>query len=154
MARGVGACFAEVEVDTWTGDWRYVNAAYCHDAGHVMNPLLANADQHGSLVQSMGMTTDAIPWDREFPGTLHYSVGYLSYRLPTIMEPPEQTNVFINSLEPRWFFGSKGFAETAIGAAPSAMANAIYNACGVRIREHPITKDKILAGLRAQGEIV
>ena len=35
MNRGMGACFAEVEVDTWTGDWRYVKAAYCHDAGHV-----------------------------------------------------------------------------------------------------------------------
>jgi CO/xanthine dehydrogenase Mo-binding subunit len=154
MNRGIGTCFAEVEVDTWTGDWRYVNAAYCQDSGNVMNPLLANADQHGSLIQSTGMATDGIPWDREFPGTFHYSVGYLSYRLPTIMEPPEQTNVFINSLEPRWFFGSKGFAETAIGAAPSALANAIYNACGVRIREHPITKDKILAGLRAKGGIV
>src|SRR5947207_7784254 len=45
--------------------------------------------------------------------------SYLSYRLPTIMEvPKEQTNVFINSLETRWFFGSKGFAETAIGAPP------------------------------------
>jgi CO/xanthine dehydrogenase Mo-binding subunit len=153
MSRGVGACFAEVEVDTWTGDWRYIRAAYCHDAGHVMNPLLANADQHGALVQNMGMTTDGVPWDREFPGTLHYSVGYLSYRIPTIMEPPEQTNVFINSQEPRWFFGVKGFAETAIGAAPGALANAIYNACGLRIREHPITKDKILAGLRAKGEI-
>jgi CO/xanthine dehydrogenase Mo-binding subunit len=154
LNRGIGTCFAEVEVDTWTGDWRYVRAAYCQDAGNVMNPMLANADQHGSLVQSTGMATDGIPWDREFPGTFHYSVGYLSFRLPTIMEPPEQTNVFINSLEPRWFFGSKGFAETAIGAAPSALANAIYNACGVRIREHPISKEKILAGLRAKGGIV
>lgn len=154
MNRGVGACFAEVEVDTWTGDWRYVNASYCNDAGNVMNPLLANADQHGSLAQSTSITTESIPWDREFPGTRHYSVGYLSYRVPTIMEPPEQVNVFINSLEPRWFFGSKGFAETALGAAPGAFANAIYNACGVRIREHPITKDKILAALRAKGEIV
>ena len=153
MNRGIGTCFAEVEVDTWTGDWRYIRAAYCNDAGHLMNPLLASADQNGSLVQSTSITTDGIPWDREFPGTLHYSVGYLSYRIPTIMEPPEQTNVLINSLEPRWFFGSKGFAETAIGAAPGALANAIYNACGVRIREHPITKDKILAGLRAKGEI-
>jgi len=153
MNRGVGACFAEVEVDTWTGDWRYVRAVYCHDAGNVMNPLLANADMHGSLVQSTGIATDAIPWDREFPGTRHYSVGYLSYRLPTIMDVPEQTNVFINSLEPRWFFGAKGFAETAIGAPPGALANAIYNACGVRIREHPISKDAILAGLRAKGEI-
>jgi CO/xanthine dehydrogenase Mo-binding subunit len=153
MNRGVGACFAEVEVDTWTGDWRFVRAVYCHDAGNVMNPLLANADMDGSLVQSTAIATDAIPWDREFPGTRHYSVGFLSYRLPTIMEVPEQTNVFINSLEPRWYFGAKGFAETAIGAPPGALANAIYNACGVRIREHPISKDTILAGLRAKGEI-
>ncbi len=151
MNRGIGCCFAEVEVDTWTGDYRYVRAAYCHCAGHVNNPLLANGDMHGSLIQSTQMATDAIPWDREFPGNRHYSVGYLSYRLPTIMEPPDTTNVFINSWEPRWFFGSKGFAETAIGAPPGALANAIYNACGVRIREHPITKEGIMAGLKAKG---
>ena len=154
MNRGVGACFFEVEVDTWTGDFRIVKASYAHDAGHVMNPILANADQDGSLLQSVGETTECIPWDKEFPGDRHYSVGYLSYRIPTIMESPEQTNIFINSLEPRWFFGSKGFAETSIGCPPGALANAIYNACGVRIREHPITKDKILAALRAKGEIV
>ena len=149
MNRGVGACFAEVEVDTYTGNWRFVRAAYCHDSGKLINPLLAEGDMNGSLVQSMGVTTDAVPWDREFPGTQHYAVGYLSYRLPTIMDVPDTTNVFVNSLEPRWFFGSKGFAETAIGAPPGALANAIYNACGVRIREHPITREKIMAGLKA-----
>ena len=105
----------------------------------------------GSLMQSTSVTTDAITWDREFPGTRHYSVGFLSYRMPTIMDIPEQTQVFVNSLEPRWFFGTKGFAETAIGAPPGALANAIYNACGVRIREHPITRDKIMAGLKAKS---
>jgi xanthine dehydrogenase YagR molybdenum-binding subunit len=149
LNRGVGACFAEVEVDTWTGDWRFVRSAYCHDSGNIVNPLLSEGDMNGSLVQSMQVATEAVPWDREFPGTTHYSVGFLSYRLPTIMDIPEQTNVFINSLEPRWFFGCKGFAETAIGAPPGALANAIYNACGVRIREHPISKDKIMAGLQA-----
>ena len=149
MNRGVGACFAEVEVDTYTGNWRFLRAAYCQDSGKLINPLLAEGDMNGSLTQSLGVTTDAIPWDREFPGTQHYSVGYLSYRLPTIMEVPDQTNIFVNSLEPRWFFGCKGFAETAIGAPPGALANAIYNACGVRIREHPITREKIMAGLKA-----
>ena len=153
MNRGIGACFAEVEVDTWTGNWRFVRAAYCHDTGNVINPLLAEADMNGSLVQSTQVATEAIPWDREFPGTRHFSVGYLSYRLPTIMDVPEQTQVFVNSLEPRWFFGTKGFAETAIGAPPGALANAIYNACGVRIREHPITREKIMAGLKAKGGI-
>jgi CO/xanthine dehydrogenase Mo-binding subunit len=150
MTKGVGACFVEVEVDTWTGDWRFLRTVYSHDVGLVVNPLVSEADMHGSLVQSIQMTTDSIPWDREFPGTRHYSVGYLSYRLPTIMDvPPEQTNIFIDSLEPRWFFGTKSFSETAIGSVPSAIANAIYNACGVRIREHPITRDKIMAGLKA-----
>jgi CO/xanthine dehydrogenase Mo-binding subunit len=148
--KGVGACFVEVEVDTWTGDWRFVRAVYPHDTGLVVNPLVAEADMVGSLVESAQVTTDAIPWDREFPGTQHYSVGYLSYRLPTIMDVPRQTQVYIDSLEPRWFFGVKSFSETSIGAVPGALANAIYNACGVRIREHPITREKILAGLRSK----
>ena len=151
LNRGIGACFAEVEVDTWTGDWRFVRAAYCHDSGLVINPLLGEADMAGSLTQATQLATEAMPWDREFPGTRHYSVGYLSYRLPTIMDIPEVTNVFINSLEPRWFFGAKGFAETAIGAPPGAIANAIYNACGVRLRDHPITREKIMAGLKVNG---
>lgn len=146
--KGVGACFAEVEVDTWTGNWRFVRAVYPHDTGIVINPLVAEADMVGSLVESTQITTDAIPWDREFPGTRHYSVGYLSYRLPTIMDTPKQTQVFIDSYEPRWFYGIKSFSETSIGSVPGAIANAIYNACGVRIREHPITREKIMAGLR------
>ena len=85
MNRGIGACFAEVEVDTWTGDWHFVRSAYCHDSGQVINPLVAEGDMTGSLIQSFQMTTDAIPSDRELPGIRHYSVGYLSYRLPTIM---------------------------------------------------------------------
>jgi xanthine dehydrogenase YagR molybdenum-binding subunit len=66
------------------------------------------------------------------------------------MDVPEpQINIFVDSLEPRWFFGTKSFSETAIGSVPGAISNAIYNACGVRIREHPITREKIMAGLRA-----
>jgi xanthine dehydrogenase YagR molybdenum-binding subunit len=146
--KGVGACFVEVEVDTWTGDWRFRRATYVHDTGIVINPLVAEADMIGSLVESTQIATDPIPWDREFPGTRHYSVGYLSYRLPTIMDVPEQTQVYIDSLEPRWFYGIKSFSETSIGAVPGALANAIYNACGVRIRAHPITREKIMAGLK------
>jgi CO/xanthine dehydrogenase Mo-binding subunit len=151
LVKGIGACFVEVEVDTWTGDWKFIRAVYSHDGGKVINPLVAEGDMEGSLVQSTQMTTDPIPWDREFPGTRHYSVGYLSYRLPTIKDVPAQTQVFINSLEPRWFFGTKSFAETSIGAVPGAISNAIYNACGVRIREHPVTREKIMAGLKANG---
>ncbi len=148
--KGVGACFVEVEVDTWTGDWRFVRAVYTHDTGLVINPLVAESDMVGSLMESTQVTTDPIPWDREFPGTRHYSVGYLSYRLPTIMDLPKSTQVYIDSLEPRWFYGVKSFSETTIGAVPGAISNAIYNASRVRIREHPITREKIMAGLSAK----
>ncbi len=149
--KGVGACFVEVEVDTWTGNWRFVRSVYTHDTGLLINPLVSESDMMGSLMESTQVATDPIPWDREFPGTRHYSVGYLSYRLPTIMDIPKATQVYIDSLEPRWFYGIKSFSETSIGAVPGAISNAIYNACGVRIREHPITREKIMAGLRAKG---
>jgi len=152
MTKGAGACFLEVEVDTWTGNWRFLRSVYCHDAGMIVNPLLAQADTHGSLVESIGMTTDSVPWDREFPGTRHYSVGFLSFRVPTIMDIPEdQTNIFVNSLEPRWFYGIKSFSETSNGCVPAPISNALYNATGVRLREHPITREKILAGLKARA---
>ncbi len=150
LNKGVGTCFVEVEVDTWTGNWRFVRAVYAHDTGLVINPLVAESDMVGSLVESTQVATEPIPWDREFPGTRHCSVGYLSYRLPTIMDIPKSTQVYIDSLEPRWFYGVKSFSETSIGAVPGAISNAIYNACGVRIREHPITREKIMAGLTAQ----
>jgi xanthine dehydrogenase YagR molybdenum-binding subunit len=146
----VGACFVEVEVDSWTGDWHFLRAVYAHDTGLVINPLVSEADMVGSLMESTQVATDPIPWDREFPGTRHYSVGYLSYRLPTIMDLPKSTQVYIDSLEPRWFYGVKSFSETSIGAVPGAISNAIYNASGVRIREHPITREKIMAGLSSQ----
>ncbi len=149
--KGVGACFVEVSVDTWTGDWRFVRAVYTHDTGLVINPLVSEADMVGSLMESTQVATDPIPWDREFPGTRHYSVGYLSYRLPTIMDLPKVTQVYIDSLEPRWFYGVKSFSETSIGAVPGAISNAIYNASGVRIREHPITREEIMAGLAGKG---
>src|SRR5438477_12627500 len=65
------------------------------------------------------------------------------------MDIPKVTQLYLDSLEPRWFYGVKSFSETSIGSVPAAIANAIYNACGVRIREHPITRDKIMAGLKA-----
>ena len=147
LNKGVGACFIEVEVDTWTGHWKFVRAVYTHDTGLVINPLVSEADMVGSLMESTQVATDPIPWDREFPGSRHYSVGYLSYRLPTIMDIPKSTQVYIDSLEPRWFYGIKSFSETTIGCVPGAISNAIYNACGVRIREHPITREKIMAGI-------
>ena len=79
---------------------------------------------------------------------MHDNIAFLSFPIPTIMEfPDEITQVFIESLEPRWFYGYKGFSETSIGSVPGAIGNAIYNATGVRV-SHPISAERILMGLK------
>ena len=154
MAKGVGACFVEVEVDTWTGQFRIVRVVYSHDTGKVINPFVATADMEGSFMQSFQVATNAIPYDKEFPGQMHNSIAFLSFPIPTIMEyPDEMSQVFIESLEPRWFYGYKGFSETSIGSVPGAIGNAIYNATGVRT-SHPITAERILMGLKKQRGVV
>jgi len=148
LAKGVGACFVEVEVDTWTGQFKIVRVVYSHDVGKVINPFVAISDMEGSFMQSFQITTNAIPYDKEFAGQMHDNIAFLSYPIPTIMEyPDEMEQVFIESLEPRWFYGYKGFSETSIGAVPGAIGNAIYNATGVRV-SHPITAEGILMGLK------
>jgi xanthine dehydrogenase molybdenum-binding subunit len=150
LAKGVGACFVEVEVDTWTGQFRVMRVVYSHDCGKVVNPLIAESDMEGSFMQSFQVATNAMPYDREFPGQMHDNVAFLSYPIPTIMEFPDEINqIFIESLEPRWFYGYKSFSETGIGAVPGAIANAIYNATAVRVN-HPITAERILMGLKKQ----
>jgi CO/xanthine dehydrogenase Mo-binding subunit len=148
LAKGVGACFVEVEVDTWTGQFRITRVVYSHDTGKVINPFVAVSDMEGSFMQSFQVATNAIPYDKEFPGQMHNSIAFLSFPIPTIMEfPDEITQVFIESLEPRWFYGYKGFSETSIGSVPGAIGNAIYNATGVRV-SHPISAERILMGLK------
>jgi CO/xanthine dehydrogenase Mo-binding subunit len=150
LAKGVGACFVEVEVDTWTGQFRIARVVYSHDTGKVINPFVAVSDMEGSFMQSFQVATNAIPYDKEFPGQMHSNIAFLSFPIPTIMEfPDEIEQVFIESLEPRWFYGYKGFSETSIGSVPGAISNAIYNATGVRV-SHPITAERILMGLKKQ----
>jgi carbon-monoxide dehydrogenase large subunit len=139
---------------TWTGQFKITRVVYSHDTGKVINPFVAVSDMEGSFMQSFQVATNSIPYDKEFPGQMHNSIAFLSFPIPTIMEFPEaMTQVFIESLEPRWFYGYKGFSETSIGSVPGAIGNAIYNATGVRV-SHPISAERILMGLKKLKEAV
>ena len=95
MNRGIGACFLEVEVDTWTGDWEFIKAVYAHDSGKIVNPMVGEGDMtdrwcrvsrwEPTLFRTTGIS-----------GTRHYAVGFLSYRLPTIMDVPDATQIFVS----------------------------------------------------------
>jgi len=123
------ACFVEVEVDTWTGNWRFVRSVYTHDTGLVINPPVSEADMVGSLTES---TQVAHRLHSVGPRISGYAA--LQRRLPVLSAShhhgtfPSPRRCISTVWKPRWFYGVKSFSETTIGAVPGAISNAIFNA--------------------------
>jgi CO/xanthine dehydrogenase Mo-binding subunit len=74
--------------------------------------------------------------------------SFLGYKLPTSVDMPEIVPIFVEHPHPDGPFGAKGMGETTNVAIPPAIANAVYDAVGVRIRDLPLTPNKVLAALR------
>ena len=146
----VAAGFAEVEVDTETGDVRVERFVYAHDIGKVINPNAAEGQVEGGLQQGMGFAlTEEILFDADSGSCL--TGDFLDYKMPTAVEMPREIqSVFIESNEPTGPFGAKSLSEACCVVPAPAIANAIYNATGARIKDLPITPEKVL---RALGEI-
>ena len=141
-----GAAAAEVEVDTETGEVRILKFTSACDVGKAINPLHCVGQVEGSVVMSLGHTFyEEIVYDS---GQL-INPNFLDYRLPSVCELPDSLNVILIEKPHREGpFGAHGVGETASPPVSSAIANAIYDATGVRITELPITPEKILLGLR------
>ena len=139
--------FVEVEVDTETGEVKVLRVVYAHDIGKVVNPAGAEGQVEGGFQQGMGYALmENLVFDKENGACL--AGDFLCYKMPTAMEmPSEIKSVFIESNEPSGPFGAKSLAEPCAIVPAPAIANAIYNAIGVRIRDLPITPEKILAAL-------
>ena len=139
--------FVEVEVDTETGQVKVLRVVFAHDIGKVINPAGAEGQVEGGFQQGMGYALmENILFDQETGACL--TSDFLDYKMPTAVEmqfPIE--SIFIESDEPTGPFGAKSLSEPCVTVPAPAIANAIYNAVGVRIRELPITPEKILAAL-------
>ena len=139
--------FVEVEVDTETGEVKVLRVVYAHDIGKVINPPGAEGQVEGGFQQGLGYALmENLVFDQSSGACL--SADFLNYKMPTAMEMPADIKcVFVESEEPSGPFGAKSLAEPCLIVPAPAIANAIYNAIGVRVRELPITPEKILAGL-------
>jgi xanthine dehydrogenase YagR molybdenum-binding subunit len=150
MAIGIfGAHFVEVEVDVETGQVRVLRAVCAHDSGRWINPLLAESQVQGGFIQGMGMALyEERIMDTRLGMMLNDSM--LSYLTPTIMDAPEQLIALeIPVIDQSNSINAKGLGEPPLVGAGAAIANAIFNATGVRIREYPITPNKVLTALKA-----
>lgn len=146
FAYGFAAAFAEVEVDVETGAVKILRLVSSHDVGRAINPMILEGQILGGAAQGLGYAmTEGFCFDERTGTALNQ--WFLDLRTPSILDVPNIEPVVVELGEPTHPFGAKGCSEISyIGVAP-AIANAIYNAAGIRMTELPMTPARVLAAL-------
>jgi CO/xanthine dehydrogenase Mo-binding subunit/aerobic-type carbon monoxide dehydrogenase small subunit (CoxS/CutS family) len=141
-----GAHFVEVEADVQTGHVRVVKYLAVHDCGRLMNPLTATSQIKGGAVMGIGMALhEELLYDTRTG--LALTPGYYGHRMLTHLDVPEIEVMFIETDDGYGPYGAKSMGESGKVPAVAAVANAVFNATGRRMRDLPITRDKILGAL-------
>lgn len=140
-----GSCIAEVSVDIETGIVKLLNVWGAHDCGKAINPLAVEGQLEGSWHMGLGQ---AMSEEMKYFNGLLLNNNFLDYKIPTSLDtPPIHTNI-IESNDPEGPFGAKECGEGAIHPVLPAIANAIYDAVGVRINKLPISPEYILRKMK------
>jgi CO/xanthine dehydrogenase Mo-binding subunit len=146
-----GVHFAEVEVDTWTGDVRVVRFVAVHESGRVLNPLTMSAQVEGGVAFGIGYALlEERVVDPQFGKALNANLE--DYLVPTVRDVPRVEAILLDRPDEKLNnVGTKGIGEPPVIPPAPAIANAVFHATGVRLRELPITRARLLAALRARG---
>lgn len=135
---------AEIEMDLLTGETKVVNFAAAVDCGTPINPNLARVQAEGGILQGIGMAlTENITYDSK-GRVLENSL--MQYKIPARVDVGHIQVAFENSYEETGPFGAKSIGEVVINTPLPAVADAVYNASGLRFRELPITPCQIVVG--------
>jgi 4-hydroxybenzoyl-CoA reductase alpha subunit len=143
------ACVAAVEVDPDTGQVTVEKIWLAHDVGKAINPLLVEGQVEGSVYMGLG---EALMEEQIFRRGLHKLPSMLDYKSPTFLETPDIETILIETNDPEGPYGAKEAGQGPLLPVPPAIANAIYNAVGVRIDEVPITPEKVFKALREKAK--
>ncbi|HWE49905.1 MAG TPA: xanthine dehydrogenase family protein molybdopterin-binding subunit [Bryobacteraceae bacterium] len=137
------AHFVEVEVDVERGRVKILKYVAVHDCGRIMNPLTAVGQIKGGVTMAVGMALhEDLIYDRRSGTAL--TAGYYGARVLTHRDAPDVEVIFIENDDGYGAYGSKSIGEAGKVPGVAAVANAIFNATGHRMRDLPITKDKII----------
>lgn len=141
---------AEVSVDVETGIVTVDKVWVAHDCGRALNPTLVEGQIEGSVYMGYAEALmEAQVFDER---GLHTGPNLLDYRIPTSAETPEIFAAIVETLDPGGPYGAKEAGEGPLHPIIPAIANAIYDAVGIRLRRIPFTPDRVLAALNAQKE--
>jgi len=145
-AYAYGVQGAEVEVDEETGEVKILRMVAIHDVGRILNRQTLAGQIYGALAQGVGY---ALYEEIKTEDGRIMNPSFTDYKIPTIHEMGFPVEIdFIETDDPEGPFGAKGVGEPGLVPTAPAISNAIYDAVGVRIRDLPITPEKILAALR------
>jgi xanthine dehydrogenase YagR molybdenum-binding subunit len=144
-----GAHFAEVGVDSATGEVRVRRMLMVAAAGRILNPKTARSQCIGGMTMGIGAALmEALVVDTRHGFFVNHDLA--GYEVPVHADVPRQEVIFLDEVDPMTApLKAKGVGELGISGAAAAVANAIYNATGVRVRDYPITLDKYLDKLPA-----
>jgi CO/xanthine dehydrogenase Mo-binding subunit len=144
-AYNYGCQAAEVEVDSETGQVRILKYVSVADCGTVINPVGAEGQQEGGIAQGLGyVLTEGFLLENGRPLNPNFS----DYKIPCSLDMPPLQIEFADSWEPTGPYGAKGLGELSLDPTAAVVANAVFDACGVRIKKLPITAEKIYNALR------
>jgi xanthine dehydrogenase molybdenum-binding subunit len=141
------ACFAEVEVDTRTGQVRIVKLAAAHDVGRAINPMIVEGQIEGGAAQGIGYALSEEITYNDKGRQQQYSMH--NYMLPTAEDMPEIHSIIVESHDPTGPFGAKGAGECSLVCPASAIANAVANATGYRFKQIPMTPERVFKALNS-----
>ncbi len=133
--------FAEVEVDTETGKVDLIEFVSVIDCGTVINPKLARIQAEGGIVQGIGMAL--FEEVKETKRGKLITNSFMQYKIPCRMDINKITVEFADGYDATGPYGAKSIGEVVTNPAPPAIIDAIYNAVGIRIRELPVTPEKV-----------
>ncbi|MFA7681087.1 MAG: xanthine dehydrogenase family protein molybdopterin-binding subunit [Pigmentiphaga sp.] len=147
----IGGCAMEVEVDTWTGMYTILRMENVVDCGTPMNPKVVDTQISGAAIMQLGtVTLEQMEFDEQ--GQLR-NAGLSEYKIPGIQDIPQHLGrEAVDAYQENGPFGAKGLGESAAFGVASALAAAIEDAVGVRIKDLPIRPQKIWEALQTMNE--
>src|SRR4051812_36802420 len=151
-AYSYSACVAEVEVDPETGIVRVPTIWIAHDVGRSINSATVIGQVEGSIYMGLG---EALMEEMAYRGNrnvVHKIPSLLEYKSPTTLEMCDVITYLVEDPDPNGPFGAKEVGQGPLLPVMPAVANAVYDAVGVRIDEVPITPEKVLKAMRAKGK--
>jgi xanthine dehydrogenase molybdenum-binding subunit len=140
-----GAHFALVEVDTGSGEIKVLKYVAAHDVGKALNPSVVESQIIGGVVMGLSSTlNEEMVFNKDGKPL---NLNFTDYKIFTQADCPEIIPIIVEPYDPISAYGAKGFAEGPIIGVSGCIANAIYNAIGIRFKELPITPEKVLKAL-------